>query len=72
MNRSFAVIGALLTVLSLAIDPFVQQIIGFDELQVQTFTNVATIPQALRYSKGIEIDIEAAGTTENLVKSIIC
>jgi hypothetical protein len=64
VSRSFAAIGAILTILSLAIDPFVQQIIGFEVQQVTTPTNVSTIAQAHRYSKGTEVDISATRTVK--------
>jgi hypothetical protein len=62
MTRSFVAIGAVLTILSLAIDPFVQQVISFEDRQVSTTTNFGTIPQARRYSKGTEVDISATRT----------
>lgn len=61
-SRSFAAIGAVLTILSLAIDPFVQEIIGLEDRQVSTPASFGTIAQAHRYSKGTEVDIEASGT----------
>ncbi|KAF8856580.1 hypothetical protein BDZ45DRAFT_727386 [Acephala macrosclerotiorum] len=49
--RSLVSIGAGITILSLAIDPFVQQIVGVGERQVDA-TNSTTIARALRYSRG--------------------
>jgi hypothetical protein len=51
VQRSLVSIGAGITILSLAIDPFVQQIVGVGERQVDT-TNSTTIARALRYSRG--------------------
>ncbi|KAE9369962.1 hypothetical protein N431DRAFT_511930 [Stipitochalara longipes BDJ] len=61
-------IGAVITILSLAIDPFVQQIVGVGERQV-ALSNSTTIARALRYSRGtILIESEQFGvknTTNN-------
>jgi len=52
--RSLAAIGALVTILGLFIDPFLQQIITFEEQQSQALRNATTIPRAVSYSKGNE------------------
>lgn len=58
LQRSLASIGAVITILSLAIDPFVQQIVGVGERQV-VLSNSTTIARALRYSRGaILIQVE--------------
>ena len=72
VNRSVAAIGAIITILSLTIDPFVQQIIGFKVRQVQTSTIFGTIPQATQYSKGTQIIIEAAGTVSPHCRNSLC
>jgi hypothetical protein len=54
-DRSLSAVGALITIFALAFDPFVQQVIGFKELQVpsQNSSSPTTMPRAFRYSEGI-------------------
>ncbi|PQE31741.1 Carboxylic ester hydrolase protein [Rutstroemia sp. NJR-2017a WRK4] len=49
--KSLVSIGAGITVLAIAIDPFVQQIIGFGERQVAGSSNSTSIARAVRYSR---------------------
>lgn len=53
-------IGALITILALAFDPFLQQIIGIEEFQNEGKLNSTSIPRALRYSEGILYTISSA------------
>ena len=43
-------IGVIITILSLAVDPFVQQVIG--QGQMKKLNIATTIPRATRYAKG--------------------
>ncbi|TID25690.1 hypothetical protein E6O75_ATG03553 [Venturia nashicola] len=63
--RSLAVIGALITIFALAFDPFVQQIIGIEELQTEGKFNSTAVPRAMRYSEGVMYDIKATGYQVN-------
>ncbi|KAF2119045.1 hypothetical protein BDV96DRAFT_643202 [Lophiotrema nucula] len=58
--RSFASIGAIITIISLAIDPFVQQVIG--QGQIQKLDIATTIPRATRYAKGAQHRLMGRGT----------
>ncbi|KFY03519.1 hypothetical protein V490_00168 [Pseudogymnoascus sp. VKM F-3557] len=57
---SVASLGALITLLSLAIDPFVQSVIGLEESQVHSLGKSTSISRALRYSKGSMVTIPVA------------
>ena len=47
-------LGALIIILSLAMDPMVQQIVSFEPTPVSEMSPLNTIPRSLRYSGGKE------------------
>ncbi|KAF2473581.1 uncharacterized protein BDR25DRAFT_311809 [Lindgomyces ingoldianus] len=66
--RSLASIGAVITILSLAIDPFVQQVIGLG--QIQTPDNSTSIPFAIRYAKGTQHSLNNRASEVSYVPTI--
>ncbi|KAL1392686.1 hypothetical protein HDK64DRAFT_251005 [Phyllosticta capitalensis] len=53
--RSLAGLGAVVMILSLAIDPFAQSIIDISSRNVRSAANPASVSQAKRYSLGLDI-----------------
>ncbi|PSN65725.1 hypothetical protein BS50DRAFT_574251 [Corynespora cassiicola Philippines] len=55
--RSFASFGAIVVITSLFVDPFLQQIIKLAEQQMGSSRDSATVPRAMRYSKGNDMKL---------------
>jgi hypothetical protein len=57
--RSFASVGAIVIILSVAIDPFVQSVVDLEERQALPSDKSTFISRAVRYSKGTKATIQA-------------
>lgn len=54
-------IGALITLLAIAIDPFTQQLIQLEQIMIYTPNTAVVIPRAQRYSQGNEYVVSLSG-----------
>ncbi len=61
--RSTIVIGALITIFTVAIDPFIQQVIGLQSGLHFHPDNSTTLPYAKRYSRGDVIILDSRGSS---------
>ena len=65
--RSLLWLGAFITVLAIALDPFAQQLVQFEQHLSNTTDTQTIIARAQRYSKGTEVEI----STENPPPGVI-
>ncbi|KAF2735264.1 hypothetical protein EJ04DRAFT_601070 [Polyplosphaeria fusca] len=66
--RSIASIGAVITISSLAIDPFVQQVIGLGHIEMSS--NTTSISLATKYAKGMQHRLGGSGPSVNIMPTI--
>jgi hypothetical protein len=51
-DRLIVRVGAITTVLALAVDPFTQQLVQYQQRQIPQKHGIAVVPRADRYSRG--------------------